>query len=120
MLAGHKYTVYSRWDSKNTAQKKSGADYSCSRERAGGRVKAYFGLCCHLRPPWTVVHPAPLSMGFSQQEYRSGIPFPPPGHLPDPGIKSASPASPAFQADSVPAELLGKHQYYTISIFLNG
>ena len=87
MLVGHKYTVYSRWDSKNTAQKKSGGDYSCSRERAGGRVKAYFGLCHHLRPPWTVVHQAPLSMGFSQQEYRSGMPFPPPGHLPDPGIQ---------------------------------
>ena len=119
MLVGHKYTVYSRWDSENTAQKKSGGAYHWSRQRVGGRVKAYCGLCRHL-PPWAIVHHAPLSMGFSQQEYRSGMPFPPPGHLPDPGIKSASPTSPAFQADSVPAELLGKHQYYTISIFLNG
>ena len=37
---------------------------------------------------WTVAHQAPLSMGFSQQEYWSGLPSPPPGDLPDPGIKS--------------------------------
>ena len=36
---------------------------------------------------WTVVHQTPLSMGFSQQEYLSGFPFPPPGDLPDPGIE---------------------------------
>ena len=46
--------------------------------------------------PWTVVHQAPLSMGFPGQEYRSGLPFPPPGDLPDPGIKLESPASPAL------------------------
>ena len=37
---------------------------------------------------WTVAHQAPLSMGFSRQEYWSGLPFPPPGHFPDPGIQS--------------------------------
>ena len=42
---------------------------------------------------------APLSMGFSRQEYWSGWPVPPPGDLPDPGIE---PKSPAFQADSLP------------------
>ena len=36
--------------------------------------------------PWTVAHQAPLSMGFSRQEYWSGLPFPSPGNLPDPGI----------------------------------
>ena len=41
--------------------------------------------------PWTVAHQAPLSMGFSRQEYWSGLPFPPPGDLPNPGIKPASP-----------------------------
>ena len=40
--------------------------------------------------PWTVAHQAPLSMAFSRQEYWSGLPCPPPGHLPDPGIKPAS------------------------------
>ena len=55
--------------------------------------------------PWTVVHQAPLSIEFSKQEYQSGLPFPSPGNLPDPGIK---PRSPALQADSLPTELQGK------------
>ena len=41
--------------------------------------------------PWTVVHQAPLSMGFSKQEYWSGLPLPSPGDLPNPGIKPRSP-----------------------------
>ena len=45
---------------------------------------------------WTVVYQAPLSMGFSKQEYWSGLPCPPPGDLPDPGIKLASLMSPAL------------------------
>ena len=44
---------------------------------------------------WTVAHQAPLSMGFSRQEHWSGLPCPPPGDLPDPGIKPRSPVSPA-------------------------
>ena len=47
--------------------------------------------------PWTVARQIPLSMRFSQQEYLSGLPFPSPGDLPDPGIE---PVSPALQADS--------------------
>ena len=42
---------------------------------------------------WTIAHQAPLSMGFSRQEYWSGLPFSSPGNLPNPGIKPASPAS---------------------------
>ena len=42
--------------------------------------------------PWTVAYQAPLSMGFSRQEYWSGLPFPSPGDLPDPGIEPGSPA----------------------------
>ena len=42
--------------------------------------------------PWTAAHQAPLSMGFSRQEYWSGVPFPSPGGLLDPGIKHAPPA----------------------------
>ena len=45
---------------------------------------------------WTVAHQAPLSMGFSRQEYWSGLPCPPPGYLYDPGIKPASFMSPAL------------------------
>ena len=51
--------------------------------------------------PWTVARQAPLSMGLSRQEYWSGLPFPPPGDLPDPGIELASPESPALQVDSL-------------------
>ena len=48
---------------------------------------------------------APPSMGFSRQEYWSGLPFPSPGDLPDPGIE---PGSPALQADALPSEPPGK------------
>ena len=46
--------------------------------------------------PWTVAPQAPLSMGFSRQEYWSGLPFPSPGYLPDPGIELASLMSPVL------------------------
>ena len=55
--------------------------------------------------PWTVAHQAPLSMGFSRQEYWSGLPFPSPADLPDPGIE---PGTPAFQADALTSEPLMK------------
>ena len=51
--------------------------------------------CPTLVTPWTIAHQAPLSMGFSRQEYWSGLPFPSPGDLPDTGIE---PWSPALQA----------------------
>ena len=51
--------------------------------------------------PWTVTYQAPLSMGFSRQESWSGLPFPSPGDLPDPGIE---PRSPTLQADALPSE----------------
>ena len=51
--------------------------------------------------PWTLIYQASLSMGFSRQEYWSGLPFPSPGDLPDPGIE---PRSPALQADALPSE----------------
>ena len=59
-----------------------------------------------------VAHQAPLPMGFSKQEYWSGLPCPPPGNLPDPGIKPLSPASPALQADSSPLSHWGC-RYFT-------
>ena len=54
--------------------------------------------------PWTVALQAPLSLRFSRQEYWSGLPFPLPGDLPDPGIEPMSPVSPASQADSLVSE----------------
>ena len=50
---------------------------------------------------WTVAHQAPQSVEFSRQEYWSGLPFPSPGDVPDPGIK---PGSPALWADASPSE----------------
>ena len=51
--------------------------------------------------PWTVAYQAPPSMGFSRQECWSGLPFPSPGDLPNPGIE---PGSPALQADALLSE----------------
>ena len=64
-------------------------------------VKVKLKVLSHVRllaTPWTVAYQAPPSMGFSRQEYWSGVPLPSPGDLPDPGIE---PGSPAFQADSL-------------------
>ena len=52
--------------------------------------------------PWIAAHQVPLSMGFSRQEYWSGLPFPPPGELLDPGIEPVSSVSPVLQADFLP------------------
>ena len=55
--------------------------------------------------PWIVANWAPLSLEFSRQEYWSGLPFLPPGDLPNPGIE---PKSPALQVDSILSESPGK------------
>ena len=65
-------------------------------------VLSHFGRAQLFATPWTVAHQAPLSVEFSRQEYWSGLPFPSPGDLADPGIESRSPA---LQADSLSAEL---------------
>ena len=71
---------------------------------------------------WTIACQAPLSLGFFSQEYWSGLPFPPPGDLPDTGIEPTSPVSPALQTDS----LLLSHQgsplnfIETVNIFSSG
>ena len=68
------------------------------------RVQEHVLSCGRLfGTPWTAAHQAPLSMGFSRQEYWSGLPFPSPGDLPDSGIE---PMSPVLQADSLPVESL--------------
>ena len=58
--------------------------------------------------PWTVVHQAPLSVGFSRQDYWSGLPFPLPGDLSDPGTEPESPASPALAGGFFTTEPVGK------------
>ena len=57
--------------------------------------------CPTLATPWTIACHTPLSMEFSRQEHWSGLPCPPPGDLPNPGMK---PGSPALQTDSLPLE----------------
>ena len=58
-------------------------------------------LCLTFATQWTVARQAPLSIEFSRQKYWSGLPFPSPGDLPDPGIE---PGYPALQVDSLPSE----------------
>ena len=70
----------------------------------GGKVKSLSRVRL-FATPWTVAYQAPLSMGFSRQEYWSGLPFPSPGDLPDPGIE---PRSPTLQADTLTSEPPGK------------
>ena len=64
--------------------------------------------------PWTIAHQDPLSMTFSRQEYWSGLPFPTPWDIPDPGIEHMSPESLALQADSLPLS----HVYCAATLFL--
>ena len=81
-----------------------------------------FCVCCtqslsHVQlcvTPWTVAHQAPLSLGVSRQEYRSGLPCPPPGDLPHPGIKSIAPA---LQADSLPLSQWESPPFLLLSFF---
>ena len=64
--------------------------------------------------PWTVAYEAPRSMGFSRQEYWSGLPFPSPGDFLNPGIE---PRSPALQTDALPSEPLGKPLNCNLNIY---
>ena len=60
--------------------------------------------------PWTIAYQAPPSMEFSRQEYWSGLPFPSPGELPDPGVE---PGSPTLQTDVSPSEPPGKPENHS-------
>ena len=68
--------------------------------------------------PWTVARQVPLSMGCSKQEYWSGLSCPTPRDLPDPGVKSVSLMSPAFQADSLPLVPHEKSFIYHTYVYL--
>ena len=77
--------------------------------RSSHRIKIYWkwsrSVVSDSATPWTIAYQALLSMGFSRQEYWSGLPFPSPGDLPNPGIE---PGSPALQTDALPSEPPGK------------
>ena len=77
---------------------------SCKQLKVKVKVKSL--SCVQLFVTlWTVAHQAPPPMGFSRQEYWSGLPFPSPGDLPDPEIE---PRSPTLQADALTSEPPGK------------
>ena len=76
--------------------------HSCYLRTTSWKVKVKSLSCVRLfATPWTVAHRASLSMGFSRQEYWSGLPFPSPGDLPNPGIE---PRSPTLEADALTSE----------------
>ena len=69
--------------------------------------------CLTLANPWTVAYQTPLSMGFSRQEYWSGLPFTSPGDLPNPGIE---PRTPALEADSQQLSYKGRPMQHYLDI----
>ena len=74
-------------------------------------VLGHFSLVQLIVIPWTVPRQAPLSIGFSRQEYWSGLPCPPPRGIPNPGIE---PRSPTLQAESLLSEPPGKPENTTV------
>ena len=79
-------------------------------------MKVKVKLLSHVRlfaTPWTVAYEAPQSMEFCRQEYWSGLPFPSPGDLPNPGIE---PWSLALQADTLPSEPPGNPNFVEVQL----
>ena len=70
-------------------------------------VLSCFGHVRLFATEWNIAQQAPLSMGFLREEYWDGLPFPPPGDLPDPGIEPTSHVTPALQVDSLLLSHLG-------------
>ena len=85
-------------------------------------LKPFTPVCCCYRgvqlfvTPWTVGHQAPLSMGFSRQEYWSGLPCPPPGDLPYPGPDWHLLCVLHWQVGSLPLSLLGSPKSIALSL----
>ena len=89
----------------------------CSTFRLEKKEKSLSCVWLFVNPsfmnPWTVTYQAPLSMEFFSQECWSGLPFPSPGDLPDPGIE---PGSPSLRADTLPSKPPGKPPHLHISL----
>ena len=98
----------SRWQEGNNKQETLEAKRDDGRQSVrpcdDDRVKSLSHVQLFVTP-WAVAYQASPSVGFSRQEHWSGLPFPPAGDLPHPGIK---PASPTLQADPIPSEPPGK------------
>ena len=117
-LSGHtlsKFSCHSLWLYVQSSLKHLKTLEMEGKRETVVHMKAIVCECAHLLghvqlfvTPWTVTPQTPLSMGFSRQEYWSGLPFSPPADLPDPGIELASPLSPA---------LAGRFMMAVISIY---
>ena len=83
-------------ESKSSAYLTSGVQFSAPSLQLPTCVPSRFSRVLLFLSLWTIAFQAPLSMGFSRQEYWNGLPCPPPGDLPDPGIKPSSLTSPAL------------------------
>ena len=95
------------WVNSNNALKKVKTQLALSKGHRNLSVQYFICMLSHVQffaTPWTVSPLASLSMGFFRQEYWSGLPFPPPGDFPNPGIEWVSVISPALQVDSLPTE----------------
>ena len=86
------------------------------------RTNRYLACVCVLSrvqlfaTSWTIAHQAPLPMEFFRQEYWSGLPFAPPGDLPDSGTEHMSSVSPALQADSLMLEPTDALRQYNVAV----
>ena len=81
---------------------------SAVEQRVHACVLSHFSCVWQFATLWTIDQQSPLSVGFSKEEYWSGLPCPPPGDLPDPGVKPVCPETPALQVDSLLLSHLGK------------
>ena len=97
---GHKQPFLASWSELCSKGREAINEKCKGHGDKGSEVKSL--RCVRLfATPWLVAHQASLSMGFSRQKYWSGLPFPSPGDLSDPGIE---PGSPAMQADSLTSD----------------
>ena len=113
LLVGISYSIESPNKWKRGTNSLSLLDLRCPSFPALGHRGSWCAAFSCVRlfaTPGTVACQAPLSMGFSRQEYWSGLPFPSPGDLPDTGIK---PGSPALHVEALPFELPGNPKTYT-------
>ena len=112
----HNSTIYNSQDTETTQVSTDGWIYVCvyvciyiyTHTHIYGMCTKLFQSCPTFVILSIIALQLPLSMGFSRGEYWSGLPWPPPGHLPDPGIK---PVSPALQADPFPLSHWGNLVY---------
>ena len=122
--------VWGPWVSTNTHQHLLSRQQSCSRDTTAPpgthavRVLSRFSHVSLFATPWTIPRQAPLSMGFSRQEYWSGLPRPPPEDLPHSGIEPASLRTPAlaggFFTTSATWEAPGIHMLHFIALQKSG